>query len=406
MKPLLKKTFIYLMIAVAGLSLAANAKPEIPQETIQQDETSRLEEFSIHAPQLRDSERKIQVYLPPNYFDSDKNYPVIYLQDGYYLFNPEWIRDCHYDETLDQLYFLGQLEGVIAVDIFASSTNRWDEYSPWINESMHLWNESWSKGGGEGDAYLDFIIDTLKPYIDSHYRTLPDRDNTGIGGFSMGGLISLYAGLSRPEVFSKVMAVSPAVWFAEVSEPWLSDNQLLNYIKNNKVPENVAFYLDIGTTEWADNLRPVKDETGNQITFSFAWLDGAQAAFNTLKEAGVPANNLLLVIEEGGVHDTPSWGRRFGDAIRWLYVDRSIHDNQPIVWLDALSAEEIVSQLEEEIQDSVEPTIAVNENTVANKKLVNQAGEDRNTTFLPILITSMIMIAGFITFKYLANKKS
>lgn len=143
----------------------------------------------------------------------------------------------------------------------------------------------------------------------------------------------------------------------------------------------------------------VKDETGNQITFSFAWLDGAQAAFNTLKEAGVPANNLLLVIEEGGVHDTPSWGRRFGDAIRWLYVDRSIHDNQPIVWLDALSAEEIVSQLEEEIQDSVEPTIAVNENTVANKKLVNQAGEDRNTTFLPILITSMIMIAGFITFK-------
>lgn len=334
---------------------------------IRMDEPSRLDEFPIHAPQLRDSERIIQVYLPPDYFESDEHYPVIYLQDGYYLFNPEWIRDCHYDETLDKLFYLGQMEGVIAVDIFASGTNRWDEYSPWVNNTMHLWNEEWSKGGGEGDAYLDFVVDTLKPYIDSHYRTLPERENTGIGGFSMGGLISLYAGLSRPETFSKVMAVSPAVWFTEVSKPWLSDNQLLNYIKNNEVPQNVAFYLDIGTNEWADNLRPVKDQAGNKITFSFAWLNGAEAVFTALKDAEVPASNLLLVIEEDGIHDTPSWERRFGDAILWLFIDRSVYDNQQIVRLEAALATEIVPETEEEIQIIVESTTIPKKETIINE---------------------------------------
>ena len=361
---------------------------------IRKDEPSRLEEFPIHAPQLRDSERIIQVYLPPDYFESNEHYPVIYLQDGYYLFNPEWIRDCHYDETLDKLFYLGKLEGIIAVDIFASGTNRWDEYSPWVNNTMHLWNEDWSKGGGEGDAYLDFVIDTLKPYIDSHYRTLPERENTGIGGFSMGGLISLYAGLSRPEVFSKVMAVSPAVWFAEVSEPWLSNNQLFNYVKSIDVPKNVTFYIDVGTNEWADNLRPVKDEAGNQINFSYAWLSGAKATLTNLKNAGVPANNVVLVIEEGGVHDTPSWDRRFGDAILWLYFNKAVYSNQLIFTLPAVSVTEAVPA--EDLENTSEEGILVD--SVDQKN--NNDQKPANSTLIILVTTELTaFIALFLTFK-------
>ncbi len=290
-----------------------------------QDEFDRLEQFEITAPQLRIPTRTIQVYLPPDYYTSDKKYPVIYLHDGGLLFNPAQ-RDCLYDETLDRLFAEGETEGIIAVGIF-SSQNRWDEYSPWINDNMHDWivpAKAGSTEGGEGEAYLNFIIDTLKPEIDARYRTKPGRKNTAIGGFSMGGLISLYAGLERPDVFSRVMAVSPAIWFAESGEYWLQDNQFINYVNSLEVPQNVAFYIDIGTDEWSGVPINAVDQQGKWLGYPFVWVDGADAAFNALSAAGVPEHNLILVEDPGGIHDPLSWSQRFDDAITWLWDEREV----------------------------------------------------------------------------------
>jgi len=294
----------------------ANQQPSL----IQQEEPSRLELFYIQAPQLRVSERAIYVYLPPDYFTSEKSYPVLYLHDGGMVFSTNGNHDGKFDKVLDQLFESGETEGIIAVGI-AASDNRWDEYSPWVNENMDIWGgyKSAQVEGGEGDAYLSFIVDTLKPEIDTRYRTLVDRENTAIGGFSMGGLISLYAGLKHPDVFSKVMAQSSAVWFAEADRGWQANNQLIKYIKNSPVPENVKFYMDIGTHEWLSHDMPLTDAMGRPYTYPFIWVDGTDAVFNALETHGVPEQNLMLIVEEGAEHLPSAWHGRFLDAMLWLW---------------------------------------------------------------------------------------
>jgi len=150
-------------------------------------QNDRIQSFTISAPQLGNRIRNIQVYLPPDYESSGLSYPVIYLHDGGALFNPppESVGDWLIDETLDDLYKNGLIDGIIVVGIEFDRENLWSEYSPWVNTNMHDWvkaKNSRPVEGGEGDAFLSFIIDTLKPEVDSRYRTLQDRDNTMIGG--------------------------------------------------------------------------------------------------------------------------------------------------------------------------------------------------------------------------------
>ena len=311
-----------------------------------QDEFDRLDQFELTAPQLRYPTRTIQVYLPPDYYTSNKKYPVIYLHDGSLLFNPD-SRDCLYDETLDRLFEEGKTDGIIAVGIFASQ-NRWDEYSPWINTHMHDWivpAKAAKREGGEGDDYLDFIVNTLKPEIDARYRTKTGPRNTAIGGFSMGGLISLYAGLKRPDVFSKVMAVSPAIWFAESGDYWLEENQLIDFINRINVSNDVAFYIDIGTKEWEGVPVNAVDQTGAWLGYPFVWVDGARATYNTLKEAGVAEQNLILVEDPFGEHEPYSWAERFDDAIIWLFDGRETLPDPGLVTVIPPEPAEIIPTL-------------------------------------------------------------
>jgi hypothetical protein len=158
----------------------------------------------VRSPQLRNT-RDIQVYLPPSYKASGRHYPVIYMHDGQNLFDPElsFAGEWGVDETMERLAPVG-FEGIV-VAIPNMGGERAHEYSPWVDPRG---------GGGKGDAYLDFITDTLKPQIDGRFRTLRDREHTGIVGSSMGGLISLYGFLRAPGVFGFCGAMSPSLWFA------------------------------------------------------------------------------------------------------------------------------------------------------------------------------------------------
>ncbi|MFN2396927.1 MAG: alpha/beta hydrolase-fold protein, partial [Bacteroidales bacterium] len=139
---------------------------------------------AFYMPQL-DRNRRIWIYLPPDYDQTQKNYPVIYMHDGQNLFDVEtsFMGEWEVDETLNDLAARGYNVPIV-VGIDNGGNHRANEYLPYFFSNLNA--------GGEGDEYMEFIVETLKPFIDNEYRTLPDRENTGIIGSSLGGVISLY----------------------------------------------------------------------------------------------------------------------------------------------------------------------------------------------------------------------
>lgn len=281
----------------------------------------RIEEFTTTIPQLGNRARRIRVCLPDGYDLGTRRYGVLYMQDGQQLFAPGPFGDWLVDETLDSLAAAGRSPNVIVVGI-DNSDRRWDEYSPWVNRHMHDWMPtSWAGPvqGGEGAAYVDFLANTLKPAIDARYRTLTDPAHTGVGGSSMGGLIALYAGLRRPDVFGRVMAMSTAVWFAEEGGPWLSRNHLVDEVERGVTP-TVRFYVDVGAAERSRDTDPdVLDANGRQVSYPRAYLEGNTHVARALRANGLPASQLRFVVAPGAVHNESAWARRFGSAIEWLY---------------------------------------------------------------------------------------
>ena len=199
------------------------------------------EKFAL--PQLGRS-RRIWVYTPPDYATSQKQYPVLYLQDGqnlfdaFYSFAGEW----KVDETMDSLCKKGD-PGIIIVGIDNGGSKRIDEYAAWKNQKYQL--------GGEGDQYIRFVVDNLKPAIDKVYRTKSDKTNTAIGGSSLGGLISHYAMLKYGSTFGKGMIFSPSFWF---------NPEMFTLVSTEPVNNPSRFYFMAGGDEEADDDVVVKTE--------------------------------------------------------------------------------------------------------------------------------------------------
>jgi len=258
----------------------------------------RIKTFDIEIPQLDQRERKIIVYLPSDYISSNSSYPVLYLQDAQKVFFQSNDQKWYSNDKYLKFFTNNQEKESIIIGVMSDPIHIWDEYSPWVNDDMYLWMDPYDANriqGGEGDVYLEFLIQTLKPIIDKNYRTNTDRENTAIGGHDMGGLISLYAALTMPEIYSKVFALSPAVWFAEEGGVWLSRNRLLNLIETTVVPQEVSFIIDVAeeerTTE--NEVRPaVNDSLSKKISFPQAYLEGTRAVTETLLNEGLPKVNI------------------------------------------------------------------------------------------------------------------
>jgi predicted alpha/beta superfamily hydrolase len=156
-------------------------------------------------PELNRS-RRIWIYLPPDYETTNKHYPVFYMHDGQNLFDVQtsFSGEWEVDESLNELFSQGD-HGAIVVGIDNGGALRLDEYSPWYNNNYNA--------GGEGEQYINFIAETLKPYIDDNYRTLTEPVHTVLFGSSLGGLISQYGLMQRQDVFGKAGVFSPAFWF-------------------------------------------------------------------------------------------------------------------------------------------------------------------------------------------------
>lgn len=256
----------------------------------------------IFIPQLQ-RHRRVWVYLPPDYQWSAERYPVIYLQDGQNLFDnsTSFSGEWGVDETLN-LLFAGGDKGAIVVGIDNGGKERLNEYSPWLNPKY---------GGGEGEAYMQFVVETLKPYVDSAFRTLPEREHTALGGSSMGGLISMYGGIKYQDVFGKLFIFSPSFWFSEECY-----KQVENWQKD--LPQRVYFLC--GRPEGKGTV-----ETD------------MKQMYETLLEAGFPPENLQFVVKEDGQHSEWFWRREFAEAYKWVFeyegdtVDYSVEEELPFV---------------------------------------------------------------------------
>jgi predicted alpha/beta superfamily hydrolase len=256
---------------------------------------------SVWSPQLK-NRRAVDVYLPASY-ESGIRYPVVYLQDGQNLSDPDtaFAGTWDLDAIIDRLAWRGI--DAVYVGVHHAGRNRIAEYSP-FPDPRH--------GGGEADAYLAFLVETLKPRIDRLFRTRPDRDSTAILGSSMGGLVSLYAYFRYPSVFARAGAMSPSIWFGQ--------GAIVDFIRDARVTRG-RVYLDVGTSEGAGTLRDVRRVGRLLVRKGFRRrrqpaFAGAGSASGERRSS--TSSTLRYVEDAGGRHTEAAWASRLEAALAFL----------------------------------------------------------------------------------------
>ncbi len=243
----------------------------------------RVLSTNFSMPQLNRT-RRIWIYLPPQYADTTKRFPVMYMHDGQNLFDraTSFAGEWEVDETLNKLANAGD-KGCIVVGIDNGGGTRIGEYSAWRNATY---------GGGEGAKYAKFLVETLKPYIDANFRTKTDRLNTAIGGSSLGGLISMYAAAEYQNVFSKALIFSPSFWFHD---------SCFTQVRLRQKQFPMRYYFMGGTTE------------------STGMVPDMQQMVSILRGVGYTDEEFKIVTKTDGQHSEWFWAREFGDGYKWLF---------------------------------------------------------------------------------------
>jgi predicted alpha/beta superfamily hydrolase len=242
---------------------------------------------SFLIPQLKRT-RRVWIYLPESYATGDERFPVIYMQDGQNIFDDatSYSGEWGVDEYLDSLGMDTKKYIVVAVD--NGGIKRLNEYCPYNFKLTGIAGHSKSNKG-EGNAYVDFLVKTLKPFIDKKYRTAKDKDNTAIAGSSMGGLISLYAVLKYPKVFGSAGVFSPAFWMA----PKIFDDIKT---KGKRVSSRIYFFA--GKQEGATIVRDMLK------------------AYEAMTK--VSRSKMQAVIRDDGKHNEETWRREFPLFYEWM----------------------------------------------------------------------------------------
>ncbi|WP_338766370.1 alpha/beta hydrolase-fold protein [Massilia sp. METH4] len=239
------------------------------------------------SPQLG-NERKLRIWLPAGYDrDGGKRYPVLYMHDGQNLYDPKtaYSVEWNIDEVVDRLAKGGDMREIIVVGI-DNTPERNAEYTPCC--------DAWY-GGGKVAQYARFVVDSVKPYIDGRYRTLPDQANTAVMGSSFGGLASLYLAQHHPDVFGQAGIVSGSFW-------WNGGTLVATAPRAATTP--VRLYVDAGTA--MDGVEATR--AFRQAIIRNGWREG---------------RDLLYVEDEGGLHNERDWAGRVHRALTWFFPAQS-----------------------------------------------------------------------------------
>lgn len=267
------------------------------------DNPSVVGELRLHTLQsaVFRNTRFLRVWLPPGYHDpenSEKHYPIFYLNDGQNLFDRaisfggvEW----QADETADRLIREKVVPPMILVGIDNAQKDRVKEYLPYRALNPPVLRP-------RGKRYPDFLLNEVMPLLFKCYRIARGPENTGIGGSSLGAIISLFVALDKPGIFGRLLLESPSLF--------VSNRRLLKYSHAfRQWPERI--FMAIGTREAG---RPDQDlQTVNDVLH----------LERTLRRAGLDEHRLKVVIDEGGTHSESEWAKRFPDALTFLFASAS-----------------------------------------------------------------------------------
>jgi len=238
------------------------------------------------------TDRDVSVYVPPGYDEQPgRRYPVLYLHDGQNLFDPRTSfipgRTWQVAETADAVIESGEVEPLIIVGIANAGEHRLAEYTP---------TRDWKMGGGDADKYGKLLIYDVLPFIASNYRVLDGVEHAGLGGSSLGGLVTLYLGLSYPEIFSRLAVMSPSVWWNHRSIVALVNERASKLIQRPRI------WLDVGDAEGRRTLADT--DLLNRRLQAWGWSDEKDLDYER-----VP----------GGTHDEAAWAQRVGPMLRFLF---------------------------------------------------------------------------------------
>jgi predicted alpha/beta superfamily hydrolase len=253
----------------------------------------------VWSPQLK-NRRDVDVYLPDSYRGGSRHYPVVYVQDGQNLSDPEqaFAGTWQIERALDELA-ARDLEAIV-VGIHNGGRRRLLEYSPYPDRRH---------GGGDADLYLAFLVDTLMPRVDRFFRTRRERDATVILGSSMGGLLSLYGFFRYPSVFGRAAVMSPSIWYGQAA--------ILDFIAEAQTPTG-RLYVDVGTAEGVGTLRDARRLGRLLVRKGFTRERRGSGRRASKPRRASDRATLRYLEDQGGRHSEADWARRVGPALEFL----------------------------------------------------------------------------------------
>ncbi|MCU1234616.1 MAG: putative esterase [Candidatus Solibacter sp.] len=235
--------------------------------------------------------RDIVVYLPPGY-EEGARCSVLYLQDGQNLFDPATAfagQDWRADVTADALIGAGVIEPLIMVGVYNTGVRRISEYTPTKDVRR--------RKGGKGDRYAKMMARELKPFVDHEYRTRRGAAYHGVGGSSLGGLVSLETGLLYPSVFGRLAILSPSVWW--------DNRSILDIVRAYRNESRARMWLDAGTEEGDAPRQVIADlRLLRDALMEKGWREGVDLRTCEVRGAG---------------HNEGAWAARFGEVLRYLF---------------------------------------------------------------------------------------
>jgi len=278
--------------ALAAFSVAMATIAQPTQQTRPRTVTGDLRMHSAFRSVILGNIRDIVVWLPPDYATSpSRRYPVLYMGDGQNLFNLETSflpdQEWRVDEIATALIEAKLVEPLIVVGVYNAGVDRANEYLPTRVQN----------NGGRVDRFGRFLVEEVKPMIDRTYRTKTGPGDTGLAGSSFGGIMTLSVGLQHPNVFGKLAAISPSVWW--------DDRHVLKMVGTLPRKTRQKVWIDIGTEEGDVNVRNTALLRDRFV--AKGWRDGKDLAF---------------VTDRGAKHNENAWAGRMDAILMWLFPSR------------------------------------------------------------------------------------
>lgn len=258
----------------------------------------KIETHYLKSPIYGD-DRRVRVYLP-NSYDDNKRFPVLYMHDGQNIFFHEESYSKHSWEVIEAITQL-KLE-IIVVGIDCSSEHRIYEYSPWkfVGRDNDIY----------GFEYAKWLVKTIKPFIDTKYKTLSDYKNSSLAGSSLGGLMTATIGATYPNVFSKLGVFSLA--------SWVNEDDFLTYISKMPLRKDTKVYIQVGANEG-----DISDKKYTDLNLSQVYVDNSINYYQVLLRNGLDVDNTMLKIYHNEKHREKYWAKHFPEFLKFTQIKES-----------------------------------------------------------------------------------